>query len=258
MLRFIIMILYLLIAGIISLPLYAFRFIQRRKHPEQSARGSQRTVVHLLDVFVFLSGTKVIVKGLENVPSDVPVLYVGNHRSIFDIIIGYHYVKNNTGFIAKDSMKHTPIISTWMRLINCLFLNRTDIKEGLKTIKQAIELVQNGTSVFIFPEGTRSLGDELLPFKEGSLKIAEKGKCPVVPVAITGTEEIFDNHVPKIKPAVIVYEFGQPIDLQNLDKETKKHSGAYVRDIIINMRAGHPDIIDSMKNEKFRRKELHK
>lgn len=243
MIRFIITILYLVVVFIISLPLWAFRYIQRRKHPEKCAHGSQKTVVHFLDGIVRLAGTRVIVKGLENVPEDMPVLYVGNHKSIFDIIIGYHYVKNNTGFVAKDSTEKTPLISPWMKLINCLFLNRTDVKEGLKTILKAIDLVKNGTSIFIFPEGTRSKTDELLPFKEGSLKIAEKAHCPIIPVAITGTDDIFDNHVPKLKPCTIVYEFGKPVYLDELDKQTKKYSGAYIRDIIIGMRSHHADII---------------
>lgn len=112
-----------------------------------------------------------------------PVLYVGNHRSIFDIILSYPFLKNNTGFVAKESLKKTPLVGWWMWYLNCLFLNRENIKEGLKTILKGVELVKNGSSIFIFPEGTRSETEDLLPFKEGSLKIAEKGKCPIVPVA---------------------------------------------------------------------------
>ena len=243
MFRLIIMLLYLVIVFIISIPMWIYYYIRRRRHPEAVAKSAQKVVVFFLDGLVFLSGSKIIVKGLENVPEDVPVLYVGNHKSIFDIIVGYHYVKNNTGFIAKDSMKKTPLLSTWMVLINCLFLNRTDVREGLKTILKCIDLVKNGTSVFIFPEGTRSTTDELLPFKEGSLKIAEKTKCPVIPVAISHTDDIFDNHMPLVKASTVVYEFGKPINLNTLDKETKRHSGAYVRDIIIEMRSHHDDII---------------
>lgn len=58
-------------------------------------------------------------------------------------------------------------------------LNRDNIKEGMKTILKGIELIKNGSSVFIFPEGTRSKDEELLPFKEGSLKIAEKVNAPL-------------------------------------------------------------------------------
>lgn len=243
MIRFIIIVLYLIIVFFISLPLFAIRFIQRKKHPDESAQASQRFVVAAFNIIRILSGAKVIVKGLENVPEEGTVLYVGNHRSFFDIILGYAYVKNNTGFVAKDSLKNVPLIGTWMKLLNCLFLNRDDIKEGLKTILKGVELVKHNTSVFIFPEGTRSEGDELLPFKEGSLKIAEKGKCPVIPVAITNTEQLFEAHMPFVRGAKVVIEFGKPIDLNALDKEAKKHAAAYIRDIIIEMRKSHPSIL---------------
>lgn len=243
MIRFIICILYIVFVFIISLPQFVIYAVMRRKNPQKSAQASQRFIVWVFKVIRAISGTKVIVKGLENVPDNTTVLYVGNHRSIFDIIISYPYLKNNTGFVAKESLKNTPLVGWWMRYLNCLFLNRENIKEGLKTILQGIELVKNNTSVFIFPEGTRSETKELLPFKEGSLKIAEKGKCPIVPVAITNTEEIFENHLPAIKKTAIVLEFGKPVNLSSLDRETKKHAAAYIRDIITDMRAGHPDYI---------------
>jgi len=237
------MVAFLIPVYIISLPQFLWHSVWRKYNPGKSARSAQRFAVWALHVLTRMSGCEVIVLGLENVPDDQPVLYVGNHRSIFDIIVGYSYVKNNTGFVAKDSLEKTPLIGQWMKYMNCLFLNRTDIREGMKTILHGIELIKQGTSVFIFPEGTRSEGDSLLPFKEGSLKIAEKSGCPVIPVAITGTENIFEKQFPKVRKATVVYEFGKPVDLKSLDKETKRHSGAYIRDIIINMRTNHENII---------------
>ena len=91
----------------------------------------------------------------------MPVLYVGNHRSYFDIIIGYTLAKNNTGFVAKKSMEKLPFVSVWMKFINCQFLDRENIKEGLKTVLKCIDLVKGGTSIWIFPEGTRTPGNEI-------------------------------------------------------------------------------------------------
>ena len=97
-----------------------------------------------------------------------------------------------------------------------IVLNRTDIKKGLQTILEGIDLIKKGTSIVIFPEGTRSKTEDLLPFKEGSLKIAEKSKCPIIPVAITNTESVFENHLPRIKKASVVIEFGTPIYLDHM------------------------------------------
>ena len=132
-------------------------------------------------------------------------------------------------------MTKIPLLSNWMRNLNCQFLDRDNIKEGLKTILQCIELVKDDVSILIFPEGTRTPGNQMLPFKEGSLKIADKSGCPVIPVAITNTEEIFEQHMPRIKSTNIIIEFGDPVNLNELSKEEKKHLGRRIQDIIKGM-----------------------
>lgn len=98
-------------------------------------------------------------RGLENIPTDRAVLYVGNHRSYFDIVMGYMTVPRLTGFIAKKEMIKIPLLNRWMDRMNCLFLDRSNIKEGLKTILAGIEKIKGGISMWIFPEGTRNPGE---------------------------------------------------------------------------------------------------
>ena len=189
-----------------------------------------------------ISGVKLTVIGEEQVPTDEPVLYIGNHRSYFDIVISYARCPRLTGYIAKDSMLKIPLLSTWMKRLNCLFINREDIKESLKTILAGIENVKNGISMCIYPEGTRGKGvDELdmLPFKEGSLKIAEKTGCKIVPMAMTGSADIFENHVPFIRKSRVILEYGAPIDISQLSKEDKKKLGGYCQAEIARMLAKH-------------------
>ena len=121
-----------------------------------------------------------------------------------------------------------------LRIVYCLFLDRENPKEGLKTILQAIDYVKNGISICIFPEGTRNKGEELslLPFKEGAFKIATKTGCPIVPISMNNTAEIFENHFPKIKKTHVVLEYGTPIYPNELDKDVKKHIGSYVENIV--------------------------
>ena len=185
-----------------------------------------------------ISGVRYTVLGRENIPEDTAVLYIGNHRSYFDILIGYATVPGLTGFVAKKEMERYLSLRDWMHNVNCLFLDRENIKEGLKTILKGIEQVKSGISVWIFPEGTRNENEkltDLLPFKEGSLKIAEKSGCPVIPVAIAGTADIFENHIPFIRPAQVIIQYGEPIYLKKLPPEKKKFSGAYTRDVIAEM-----------------------
>lgn len=185
---------------------------------------------------MWISGTQLEVKGFENVPKDEAVLYIGNHRGIFDAVTTYSLCPGLTGYIAKDSLKKVPILPMFMKRINCLFIDRSDIKQSLGVILQAIEYVKSGISICIFPEGTRNKDREhpetLLPFKDGSLKIAQRTGCKIIPMAIIGTDEIFENHLPWIHKQKVTITYGTPILLGELSPEDRKHPGAYCQKVI--------------------------
>ena len=233
MLRTIALINCLTLFLILTLPaLLVFKLLYK-KYPAQIDRLSLSIVKWGLHMMVVLAGTEVIVLGEENVPKDRPVMYVGNHTSFFDIMLTYSRVPTLTGFVSKKSMEKFPGLNLWMNRVHCLFLDRDNIKEGLKTILQAIDHVKNGISIFIFPEGTRNKNPEtLMEFKEGSFKIAEKGGCPIIPVTLVNASDIFEDHLPRVKKTRVVIEYGAPIDMKELDKDTRKHVGAYVQGII--------------------------
>ncbi|MFV0341756.1 MAG: lysophospholipid acyltransferase family protein [Anaerocolumna sp.] len=224
--------LFLLLFFIISIPLYLFVIILGKIKPVLKVKASQTIVVTAFKMILFICGTKKTVIGKENIPKDLAVLYVSNHRSYFDILLGYTTVPNLTGFVAKKEMSKLPFISIWMRFMNCLFLDRDNVREGLKTILKGVEHIHNGYSIFISPEGTRSQNEEMLPFKEGSLKMAEKSGCPIIPVTINNTDDVFENHFPWIRSAHVVIEYGNPIYIQELSKEDRKFLGSYVQKII--------------------------
>ena len=139
---------------------------------------------------------------------------------------------------SQKELEKVPLLSSWMKYLHCLFLDRTDIKQGLKTILTAIEKVKSGISICIFPEGTRNKNEketDLLPFHEGSFKIATRAKCPIIPMAISGSVNLWEAHFPKIKPCHVVIEYGKPIYVDQLDKETQKHIGAYTQNILLEM-----------------------
>ena len=187
-------------------------------------------------IILFICGVKLTVKGKEKIPKNEPVLYVGNHRSAFDIICTYKEFVGYTAFISKLEWKKIPVLSHWISIFHGFFLDRDNVKEGLKVILGAIDLVKGGTySVCIFPEGTRSHTDEMLPFKEGSMKIAVKSGCPIIPMALLNTDDVFEKHMPWIKPTKVTLVFGDPIYIDKLEKEELKFLGAKTRDIIQGM-----------------------
>lgn len=241
MIRFILVVIIVVGFLILSIPILILEWLIGKFAPRFRDITSLRIVQYLFKFILFVSGTKTTVIGFENVPKNESVLYIGNHSSFFDILLTYSRCPGLTGYVAKDGMLKIPLLSHWMKLLYCLFLNREDIKEGLKTILKGIDQIKAGTSMCIFPEGTRNKvpGGPMLPFKEGSLKMAEKTGCAIIPMAITNSSEIFENHFPKIRSAHVILEYGKPIYPKELSKENKKFLGAYSQKVIQEMLDEH-------------------
>lgn len=233
MFRFITIVIFVVSFLILSTPIMLVEWIIGKFNPGLKDRSSLAIVNWAFRVCLKIAGVNTIVLGEENVPRDTAVLYVGNHRSFFDILLTYVRVPRPTGYVSKKEMDKWPLLNIWMRYLHCLFLDRENIKEGLKVILAAVEKVKSGISICIFPEGTRNkTADTFLPFHEGSFKIAEKGDVPIVPITIVNSSAIFEDQFPRIKKATVIIEYGAPIIVKDLDKETRKHIGAYVQEII--------------------------
>lgn len=238
MIKLVIIAVLLILYLIVMTPVMGIMYLIDRKWPHAGQLAMQRITQAGLWIGWKVAGARVTTIGLENIPEDKPVLFVGNHLGGFDIVISYSQMKTRTGFIAKKSFEKYPFFSWNMKLLKCLFIDRENLREGVKTILKAVELAKDGTSYFIFPEGTRNKsGDELSlgDFHDGSFKIAQRAGIPVIPVAFSGTNKIFETQAPKIRSADVVVRYGAPISFDDLDKEAKKHPGKYFREIIIDM-----------------------
>ena len=214
---------------ILTIPVLIVEWIIGKFNPELKSKSSLKIVNTAFKFILWEAGVTTTVLGEENVPKDKAVLYVANHRSYFDILVTYVRVPRPTGYVAKKEMEKIPLLSNWMHYLHCLFLNRKDVKEGLKTILAGVEQIKKGISVCIFPEGTRNSGEELtmLPFKEGSFKMASKAGCPIIPIAINNSAQIWEAHLPAMKKTHVVIEYGKPIIIKDLPKEDQKAIGAY-------------------------------
>ena len=233
MLRFIIIVTYLVLYLILSIPVLLVEWLIGKINPALKDRSSKAIVSWGFRCIVRLAGTDLVVRGRENIPADTAVLYVGNHRSYFDIVLTLSLFPRVTGYVAKVEMRKWPLLNLWMKNIHCLFLNRDNIKEGLKTVLEGAEQVKNGISLCIFPEGTRNkTNDTFLPFHDGSFKIAERGGVPVVPMVIVNSAAVFEDHLPKVKKAKVVIEFQEPVYIDRLEKDVKKNLGNHVSGII--------------------------
>lgn len=223
MVRFISVAVFVILFLVLSIPLLLAEWVVGKFNMDSKNRSSLAIVNWAFRVCLKLAGTQITYLGEERIPQDTAVLYVGNHRSYFDILMTYVRVPRPTGYIAKKEMLRYPLLVNWMKNLHCLFLDRKDLKAGMKTILEAIDKMKSGISICVFPEGTRNrVADTFLPFHAGSLKIAEKAKCPVVPMAIVNAGDIFEDHLPKVKKTRVVIEYGEPIYPDRLGKEERK------------------------------------
>lgn len=180
---------------------------------------------------ILMTGNRIIVEGREKVPSG-PVLFVSNHQSYFDILVFMANVPYPAPFVAKIEMAKAPVMSYWMKQMGCLFMDRSSIRQSVKIIFKGIEMLKSGTSLVIFPEGTRSKKDEVGEFKAGSLKLAVKAGVPIVPVTLINTYKVYeaDNRVKTSKVSMI---FHDAIETKGLEKEEINSLHTRVKDIIV-------------------------
>lgn len=185
-----------------------------------------RRLLKIIDV-------KVNVHGVENLPKDKNVLFIGNHQGNFDIPIYMSYIDIPKGFVAKIELTKMPGIKTWMEHINCIFMDRSSIRKAGEAIVKGIKSLKSGNSLVIFPEGTRSKGDKMGDFKAGSFKLATKSKVPIVPVTIDGSYKIMEGNSNKLLKSSTVNLYIHPmIETDNLTKEEQDKLPERVQSII--------------------------
>jgi len=181
---------------------------------------------------VNMSGAKVTIHGSENVPKDIPVVFISNHQSNFDIALFMSYIDKPKGYIAKIEMNKIPILRTWMEYMNCVFMDRSNIRKSAEAIVEGVNIIKGGHSLVIFPEGTRSKSDKLGEFKAGSFKLATKSKAPIIPVTIKGSYKLMEANNNKIKPAEVEIFIHPMIETKNLIKEEADALPEKVKSII--------------------------
>jgi 1-acyl-sn-glycerol-3-phosphate acyltransferase len=153
--------------------------------------------------------------------------FVCNHTGIFDIVLIFATLGLPFGFIAKKELIMVPMINMWILFLGGIFLDRKNPRKALKTINNGSEKIKKGHSMLIFPEGTRSRGRGLLPFKSGSFKMAVDANATIVPIAITGGYEVFEK-TGLIQARTVYISFGKAI-------ETSAISGEHKRQTVCNM-----------------------
>lgn len=178
------------------------------------------------------SGATVSVYGKENIPNNIPVVFISNHQGNFDIPLLMSYINKPKGFIAKIETLKIPLVRTWMRYIHCVFMDRSNLRKSASAIIEGVKIIKEGHSLVIFPEGTRSKGGPLGEFKSGSFKLATKSNAPIVPITINGSYKLMEANNNRIKAANVELFIHPPIETKNLSKEEQEKLPDMVKEII--------------------------
>ena len=136
-----------------------------------------------------LSGVNVTLAGTEHLPVG-PVIFMSNHQSNFDIFSLLAAMPRRIHWIAKKELFEIPVFGPSMRRGGYIPLDRSDGRKALQSMDEAATTIRQGKSVVLFPEGTRTLDGNLLPFKRGGFILARKADVPVIPVTINGSGRI--------------------------------------------------------------------
>ena len=175
-------------------------------------RASTPSVARLWgNLNLWAAGVKVNITGLENINNYGPYIFVSNHQGWFDIFAALGKLPLRFSWLAKQELFKIPLLGTAMRRAGYIPIDRGDRRKAMHGLNSAAEMIRQGTSVFIFPEGTRSTDGVIRDFKKGWFVLAAKSQQPIVPVSISGSYRILPKKTWTIHPGEIRFTIGSPI-----------------------------------------------
>ncbi len=206
---------------------YLLLVLPKLKKAQRLRREVQRWATRLLQK----AGAQIQVEGLENIPQG-PCVFVGNHQGYFDIPLLLSRLDCPHPIIAKKEIAKIPLVRGWMEELRCLFIDRENARQAMDCLKEANGLLQEGYSVVIFPEGTRSKGGPIKDFKGGGIRLATRAKVPVVPLCIEGTYKIMEQNHYWIHPAQVRLRILPPVETAELGREQIRALDEQLHDLI--------------------------
>ena len=180
-------------------------------------------------IILWISRVKLDITGLEKLNKNDVYIFVSNHQSYYDIPIIMRSIPNRYKFIYKKSLNWVPVFGWSMFLAKYISIDRNNARKALESLKRAAGKIQNGFSVVIFPEGTRSKDGNIGSFKKGIFYLAEEAKEKIVPITLIGTYNILPKNSFKINGGKVKVIIGEPVKFKK-----DKYFMNEIREIIVN------------------------
>lgn len=167
-----------------------------------------------------LFGIKVITRECKVAKKLGSSVYIANHQNNFDVLVAGKIVQPNTVTVGKKSLAWIPFFGQLYYLSGNILLDRDNKSKARDTLSQIVSIMKNkGISIWMFPEGTRSRGRGLLPFKTGAFRTAIAAGVPIVPICVSDTTKLKLNHW---NNGFIIVEMLEPIETKGLTKDDAK------------------------------------
>jgi len=181
------------------------------------------------------SGVAVQVEGKETLQTGHPYIFAANHQSQFDIFALQGFLGVDFRWLAKKELFRVPIWGAAMRRAGYIPIDRSHGRKAIKSLDQAAKKIAKGTSVIIFPEGTRSKDGKLQKFKSGAMLLAIKSGVPLVPVAITGTYDVLPKGRLLVRAGQVSIKVGQPIDSKEYKSKDKNELALLLQEAVADL-----------------------
>lgn len=182
---------------------------------------------------LWVAGIRVSINGFDSEWAKRPNIYMSNHQSNFDIPVLLSALPAQFRWLAKAELFKIPIFGASMRGAGAISIDRSNRKSAFASLNLAAKMIRGGTSVMIFPEGTRSVDGQLLPFKKGGFVLAVDAGVPIVPIVISGTHEIMPKGRLLIRRRMARIDVGPPVRTSEYTRKTKNDLMTHVREAML-------------------------
>jgi len=184
-------------------------------------------------LIIWASGNPVTLEGLERVDPSRPAIYMTNHQSYFDVICLAALLPVPVRFVAKRILVYIPVFGQVIWATGHVIIQREDRRQSFQALDQAAAKIAGGTSVLVFPEGTRSPDHRLGPFKKGGFVLGIKAGVPIIPISITGTRPMMPKGSFRFARTRVKLIVGHPLNTAEFELPRKEELMRKVRSEII-------------------------
>jgi putative phosphoserine phosphatase/1-acylglycerol-3-phosphate O-acyltransferase len=187
----------------------------------------------LMDYWVALGGVKLNVIGEEHLWSHRPAVFIFNHRNNFDAQIMGKLVRRDFGVVAKKELKALPIFAIGAKFLHIAFIDRDDPRKAVEALQPGTQLLKEGISMILAPEGRRVVGRGLADFKKGAFRMALAARVPIVPVVFRNADEVGPRSSAVMRPATVDVAVLPPVPTDDWSLETLDRHIAQVRQMFV-------------------------